>query len=127
MSESVIATNDSDTFCDTFSAASGKAAPAVAARALAEAMEALALEPPGDTGKLWGGAGGEAAASLIAAIIEDGDGLPAVTATGFSALVDTLLAGETVRTGAGLPPPPAHPGRHRGAAGSRRPDRAGRS
>jgi len=93
--------NDSDTFF----AASGPAAPAVAARALAEAMEALSADDLStDTGKLWSGAGGEAAASLIAAIIEDGDGLPEVTPSGFSALIDTLLAGETVRTGAGSHP-----------------------
>jgi len=81
------------------------ATPVAVARALAEAMEALATgEAPGDTGKLWSGAGGEAAATLIAALIEDGDGLPEVTPSGFSTLVDTLLAGETVRTGAGSHP-----------------------
>jgi ATP-dependent helicase/nuclease subunit B len=85
--------------------ADGPAAPPVAARALAEAMEALAADGlSGDSGKLWSGAAGEAAASLIAALIEDGDGLPEVTTSGFSALIDTLLSGETVRTGAGSHP-----------------------
>jgi len=84
--------------------ADGPAAPPIAARALAEAMEVLATAEPGDTGKLWSGAGGEAAASLIAALVEDGDGLPEVTPSGFSALIDTLLSGETVRTGAGSHP-----------------------
>ena len=83
----------------------GPAAPPVAARALAEAMEALAADGlTADTGKLWSGAGGEAAASLIAALIEEGDGLPAVTPSGFSALIDGLMSGETVRTGAGSHP-----------------------
>jgi len=83
----------------------GIATPPVAARALAEAMEALAADGlSADTGKLWSGAGGEAAASLIAALIEEGDGLPEVTPSGFSALIDGLLSGETVRTGAGSHP-----------------------
>jgi len=83
----------------------GIATPPAAARALAEAMEALAADGlTADTGKLWSGAGGEAAASLIAAVIEEGDGLPEVTPSGFSALIDGLLSGETVRTGAGSHP-----------------------
>ena len=85
--------------------ADGPAAAPAATRALAEAMEALAADGlTADTGKLWSGAGGEAAATLIAAVIEEGDGLPEVTPSGFSALIDGLLAGETVRTGAGSHP-----------------------
>ena len=85
--------------------ADGPAAAPAATRALAEAMEALAADGlTAETGKLWSGAGGEAAATLIAAVIEEGDGLPEVTPSGFSALIDGLLAGETVRTGAGSHP-----------------------
>ena len=91
--------NDSDPFI-----AAGRVAPPLAARALAEAMEALGRDALGDSGKVWSGAGGEAAASLIAALIEEGEGLPEVTPIAFSTLVDTLMAGETVRTGAGSHP-----------------------
>jgi ATP-dependent helicase/nuclease subunit B len=81
------------------------ATPAEAARGLARAMEALAEgAAPGDTGRLWSGAGGECAGGLIAALIDESDGLPEVTASGFADLVESLLAGETVRTGAASHP-----------------------
>ena len=81
------------------------ATPAEAARALAEGMQALAEGPgPGDFGRLWSGAAGECAGGLIAALIEESDGLPEVTAAQFADLVETLLAGETVRTGAASHP-----------------------
>jgi ATP-dependent helicase/nuclease subunit B len=81
------------------------APPALAARGLARAMEALAEgRAPGDTGRLWSGAGGESAAVLIAALIEESDGLPDVTASQFADLIESLLAAETVRTGAASHP-----------------------
>ncbi len=80
------------------------AMPAEAARSLAQAMEALAADADGDTGRLWSGAGGEAAGAMIAALIDESDGLAEVTRSGFADLVATLLAGETVRTGAASHP-----------------------
>jgi ATP-dependent helicase/nuclease subunit B len=81
------------------------AAPAVAARALVEALQALAegLEP-GDFGDLWSGAGGEAAVELFSALINESGGLPGVDAEGFADLVEALLAGANVRTGANSHP-----------------------
>ena len=81
------------------------ATPAEAARGLVRAMEALAEgAAPGDSGRLWSGAGGECAGGLIAALIDESDGLPEVTASGFADLMESLLAGETVRTGAASHP-----------------------
>ena len=84
--------------------ANGQAAVADAARALAETLEALARGEDGGAGDLWRGSAGEAAAGLIAALIEDGAALPPVTAAQFGRLVETLFAGETIR-GAGATHP----------------------
>src|SRR5207245_266484 len=80
------------------------ASPAKAAKAVAEVMEALATGPDGGLGELWSGPAGEAAASLFSALMSESEGLPDVTRTGFSLLLDSLLARETVRAGA-----PGHP------------------
>ena len=80
--------------------ARGPAAPADAARALATAMESLAGGPE----TLWAGAAGEAAAGLIAALIDESEGLPLVSARQFADLVEDLLEGETVRAGAAAHP-----------------------
>jgi ATP-dependent helicase/nuclease subunit B len=81
-------------------AGKGLAAPPSAARVLAAAVEALAAsEIPGDVGALWSGPGGEAASILLASLIEEGAGLPDASPAQFAELVETLLAGETVRTG----------------------------
>ncbi|OYX35586.1 MAG: double-strand break repair protein AddB [Caulobacterales bacterium 32-69-10] len=82
----------------------GDANPVDAARALAAAIEAICAEPAGGTGRLWAGLAGEAAASLLAGIIEDGDGLPPATASGFAVLVERLLASQTVRSGSAAHP-----------------------
>ncbi len=80
--------------------AEGTATSAVAARALARALETLAVGPDGvDVGGLWAGAGGEALVGLFAALMDESEGLPPLTPTRFADLVETLLAGETVRTG----------------------------
>lgn len=84
--------------------ATGRAEPATAARALAEALEALAAGPEGDAGRLWAGPDGEAAANLLAALIDEGGGMPPVSPAGFAALLGRLLDGETVRSAR-----PAHP------------------
>ena len=77
------------------------ATPGEAARSLAEALQALAEGPePGDVGALWAGAGGEAAVELFSALIDESDGLPEVTPEQFADLLEGLLAGQTVRTGA---------------------------
>ena len=79
----------------------GDATPNEAARALTMAVEAVAEgAAPGDLGALWAGAAGEAAAGLLAALIEESEGLPEVTPAQFTDLLATLLEGETVRAGA---------------------------
>ncbi len=72
---------------------------AEAARLTAETLEALARDPAGGLGDLWSGPDGEAAARLFAALIEEGEALPAVSAEEFEALAGRLIAGETVRPG----------------------------
>jgi ATP-dependent helicase/nuclease subunit B len=79
--------------------ADGEASAAEAARGLTRALEALAADARGRLGELWAGADGEAAAALLAGLIADGDALPPCTASGFAALVRTLLAGQVVRSG----------------------------
>jgi ATP-dependent helicase/nuclease subunit B len=78
--------------------AEGAAPPSQAARALVEALESFA-----DV-KLWSGPGGEAAASLLSALIYEGQGLPPTTPRGFSELLQRLLAAESAR-----PAGAAHP------------------
>lgn len=80
------------------------AAPAVAARAVAAAMEALATDERGDTGDLWSGHGGEAMSRLLAGLIEESAGLPPATPRGFADLLERLMEGETVRTGGATHP-----------------------
>jgi ATP-dependent helicase/nuclease subunit B len=83
----------------------GTATPAEAARALAAAMEQLATGPDGGApGDLWAGAGGEAAAGLLSALMGESDGLPETTHAQFADLLEGLIAGEMVRTGAGSHP-----------------------
>ncbi len=77
----------------------GATTAAAAARALTECVEALATDPEGSTGSLWAGGPGEAAAALLAGLIDEGDALPAMEAEAFAELTAALLAGETVRTG----------------------------
>lgn len=78
--------------------------PADAARRLAETLEALAADDHGDTGELWAGHGGEALGRLLAGLIEESDGLPPVTARGFSDLLAKLMSAESVRTGGATHP-----------------------
>ncbi len=80
--------------------AEGPAAPADRARALGEALETLA----GGAEALWSGAAGEAAATMLAALIGESEGLPAVSASQFADLIEDLLEGETVRAGAAAHP-----------------------
>lgn len=77
----------------------GAARPAEAATALAEAMEAAARDERGALGDLWGGLAGECAASLLAGLIEESDGLPDVGPAGFALLIDQLIGREVVRGG----------------------------
>ena len=75
----------------------GTATPSEAARGLATALEALATDPSGELGGLWAGPDGEAAAGLLSGLIEESQGLPEVSASGFERLMGRLLQGETVR------------------------------
>ncbi|MEI7931889.1 MAG: double-strand break repair protein AddB, partial [Alphaproteobacteria bacterium] len=75
-----------------------------AARQIAQAAESLAAGPGGGTGGLWAGPGGEAAAGLLAALMEDGDLVGPVGEGRFLRLFDRLLETESVRASA-----PAHP------------------
>ena len=75
-----------------------------AARALAEAMESVAVQLDGGAGSLWTGADGECAAALLAGLIEEGEALPPATPGGFAVLVERLVASQTVRTGGAAHP-----------------------
>jgi ATP-dependent helicase/nuclease subunit B len=68
------------------------------ARTLAQVAEALAND------RLWAGAGGEAAAELISALITESAGLPDTDGLGFAQLVESLTAKATVRTGGATHP-----------------------
>jgi ATP-dependent helicase/nuclease subunit B len=74
----------------------GAAAPAAAARGLAQAMEALASGAEVG-GALWAGPDGEAAAGLLSGLIHQSEGLPPATPTSFARLLDGLMQGVTVR------------------------------
>jgi ATP-dependent helicase/nuclease subunit B len=78
--------------------------PAAHASRLALAAERLAADAHGDIGALWAGPAGEAAAGLITALIEDGEGMPPCSATGFRRLIDALMAGTAVRLAGGAHP-----------------------
>jgi ATP-dependent helicase/nuclease subunit B len=82
----------------------GEVAVPDAARSLAETLEALAAQPRGGTGSLWAGAAGESAAGLVAALIDDGQGLPPVTGARFAELIERLAAAQVVRTGGAAHP-----------------------
>ncbi|MBS0410496.1 MAG: double-strand break repair protein AddB [Proteobacteria bacterium] len=84
--------------------ADGPAPAALAARSLAEALETLATGPGGGQGDLWAGLGGEAAAGLLSALMSESEGLPAVTASAFAELMDSLMARESVRSGGATHP-----------------------
>jgi ATP-dependent helicase/nuclease subunit B len=70
-----------------------------AMRAIAEAMEKLAIDDRGAPGDLWAGPGGESAASLIAGVLREAEPLPPCDAATFAGLVERLVADETVRSG----------------------------
>jgi ATP-dependent helicase/nuclease subunit B len=73
--------------------------PAAAARALVEALEALA-----DPTDLWAGSAGESLAGLLSSLITDGVALPPASAQGFADLFDRLVNEETLRTGGATHP-----------------------
>ena len=79
--------------------ADGPARAPDAMRAVAEAMEKLAIDDRGSPGELWAGPGGESAASLIAGVLREAEPLPPCDAAAFAGLVERLVADETVRTG----------------------------
>ena len=74
-------------------------APAAAARALVESLEALA-----DPSDLWAGSAGESLASLLSSLITDGVALPPASRIGFADLLDRLVNEETLRTGGATHP-----------------------
>jgi len=78
--------------------------PALAAQRTAAAMEALAAGKDGPSAELWAGHGGQAMSRLLAALIHEGEDLPAVTARGFADLLSRLMEGETVRSGGATHP-----------------------
>jgi ATP-dependent helicase/nuclease subunit B len=80
-------------------AGEGDATAVEAARALAACLEALAADGRGRSGDLWAGPGGEAAAELLAGLMQDGAALPACTREGFAQLIASLLSGHVVRAG----------------------------
>ncbi len=70
-----------------------------AARALAAALETLARDETDAVGGLWSGVGGEAAATCIAALIQDGAPLSDLSAGAFAEVIEATLAQHPVRTG----------------------------
>jgi len=74
-------------------------APAAAARALVESLEALA-----DPTDLWAGSAGESLASLLSSLITDGVALPPASKIGFADLLDRLVNEETLRVGGATHP-----------------------
>jgi ATP-dependent helicase/nuclease subunit B len=80
------------------------------AASLSQAVEALVhaidqlTDDPSAPSTVWAGATGEAAAALLANLIRESDGLPTVTAKQSAALIERLLADETVRTGGATHP-----------------------
>src|SRR5690606_37351807 len=84
--------------------ADGLAPPAEGARALARAMEALAADGTGGVADLWNGPGGEAMSRMLAAVIQESEGLPPASPRGFADLLSRLTEGETVRTGGATHP-----------------------
>ncbi|HEY4032325.1 MAG TPA: double-strand break repair protein AddB [Caulobacteraceae bacterium] len=74
------------------------------ARALAETAEAIAADEAGHAGNLWAGPGGEAAAQLVAALLTESAGLPETDGLGFARLIESLMAGATVRSGGATHP-----------------------
>ena len=84
--------------------ADGFAPPALAARALVEALERLAADARGRPGELWGGVDGEAAVELLAELMQEGEALPVCSPAAFAQVVRALLAGRAVRTGGAAHP-----------------------
>ena len=74
-----------------------------AVEALVHAIDQLTDDPTAPS-TVWAGATGEAAAALLANLIRESDGLPTVTAKQSAALIERLLADETVRTGGATHP-----------------------
>lgn len=74
-----------------------------AVKALVHAIDQLTDEPTA-LSTIWAGATGEAAAALLANLIRESDGLPTVTTKQSAALIERLLADETVRTGGATHP-----------------------
>lgn len=77
----------------------GAVSAAVAARALASALERLTAGSRGGLGDLWRGPAGEALARLLSEMMSESEALPKVGRTQFALLLEDLLAGETVRLG----------------------------
>lgn len=82
----------------------GQVKVAVAARAHAELLEALAKDADDSIGALWGGSDGEAAAGLFTVLLEESAGMPPVTPSGYAELIARVVGGETVRAGGGAHP-----------------------
>ena len=70
-----------------------------ATRALTVALEILCADASGAPGALWAGLAGEGLAGVLQAMINESAALPEVTRAGFVDLFETLLAGETLRSG----------------------------
>ena len=84
--------------------AEGFASAAIAARVLAEALEQLGDDGAGRTGELWAGGDGEAAAELMAGLMQEGDALPECTPQAFAQVMRSLLTSQAVRAGGATHP-----------------------
>jgi ATP-dependent helicase/nuclease subunit B len=75
-----------------------------AAEALTLALEQMATNASGRHDALWTGQDGEVGAAFLADLIQHGPALPPCTCRGFAQVVNTLMAGQTVRAGGATHP-----------------------
>jgi ATP-dependent helicase/nuclease subunit B len=79
--------------------ADGTTTAADAAKAVAQAVEALAAGPRGGGSEFWKGQGGAGVAEVLSHLIGESEALPPVTRSGFAELLEGLLAREITRPG----------------------------
>lgn len=84
--------------------ADGPVAVGLAATALVQALERLALDSNGASDAAWRGAEGEAAARMLSGLITDGAGLDPLSGPDFARLIAGMTAREVVRTGGAAHP-----------------------
>jgi ATP-dependent helicase/nuclease subunit B len=79
-------------------------APSLAARGVAQALEALAAGPRGVTGAVWVGQAGVVLGEILTSLMHESAALPPVTRAGFVDLLDGLLTRAPLRAGGATHP-----------------------